>query len=140
MVMVVWVVESVVGVDAAVAALLELAIGGGSDRVERALEPYRLGQVDVAVARADGEVIGVVGYVPDRDRTELVHIATGPQVRRSGVGTALIAWVREHCESGVVEAQTDGESVGFYRALGFEVESLGELYPGVERFAVTLRR
>lgn len=84
-------------------------------------------------------MVGVVGYIPGRDRTELVHIATAPQVRRSGVGAALVAWVGEHCGSGVVEVQTDGESVGFYRALGFEVESLGELYPGVERFVVTLR-
>ncbi len=137
--MVRWVVESVVGVDAAVVALLGLAIGGGSDRVDRALERYRLGLVDVAVARAGGDVVGVVGYIPGRDRTELVHIATAPRVRRSGVGAALVAWVREHCGSGVVEAQTDGDSVGFYRALGFEVESLGELYPGVERFVVTLR-
>ncbi|MEV8195603.1 GNAT family N-acetyltransferase [Rhodococcus pyridinivorans] len=128
-----------VGVDAAVAALLGLAIGGGSDRVDRALERYRLGQVDVAVARAGGDVVGVVGYIPGQDRTELVHIATAPQIRRSGVGAALVAWVREHCGSGVVEAQADGDSVGFYWALGFEVESLGELYPGIERFVVTLR-
>ncbi|NLU61306.1 GNAT family N-acetyltransferase [Rhodococcus sp. HNM0563] len=138
--MVVWVVESVDGVDATVVALLELAIGGGSDRVSRALEPYRFGRVSVAVTRAAGDVVGVVGYIPGCERTELVHIATAPQVRRSGAGAALVEWVREHCESGVVEAQTDGESLGFYRALGFEVESLGELYPGVERFAVTLRR
>lgn len=137
--MVVWVIESVVGVDAGVAELLELAIGGGGDRVDQALERYQVGQVDVAVVRADGEVVGVVGYIPGGDRTELVHIATAPQVRRSGVGAALVAWVREQYGSGMVEAQTDGESVGFYRALGFEVESLGELYPGVERFVVTLR-
>ena len=31
-------------------------------------------------------------------------------------------------------AETDQEAVGFYRKCGFKVESLGELYPGVERF------
>lgn len=58
--------------------------------------------MSVAVARAAGEVVGVVGYVPSRDRTELVHIATASQVRRSGVGAALVEWVRERCGSGVV--------------------------------------
>ncbi len=33
-----------------------------------------------------------------------------------------------------VEAETHVGAVGFYEACGFEVESLGELYPGTERF------
>jgi hypothetical protein len=33
-----------------------------------------------------------------------------------------------------VEAETDREADGFYRACGFTVHSLGEKYPGVERF------
>lgn len=32
--------------------------------MDRALGPYRLGRVSMAVARADVEVVGVVGYVP----------------------------------------------------------------------------
>lgn len=32
-------------------------------------------------------------------------------------------------------AETDAEAAGFYRACGFQVRSLGEKYPGVERFA-----
>lgn len=31
-------------------------------------------------------------------------------------------------------AETDNDAVGFYRSYGFEVTSLGEKYPGVERF------
>lgn len=33
-----------------------------------------------------------------------------------------------------VIAETDEEAVNFYRSIGFEVYSLGEKYPGVERF------
>lgn len=33
-----------------------------------------------------------------------------------------------------VIAETDDEAVDFYRNIGFEVHSLGEKYPGVERF------
>ncbi|MDP2859713.1 MAG: hypothetical protein Q8P50_17310 [Bacillota bacterium] len=35
-------------------------------------------------------------------------------------------------------AETDGEAVGLYVKCGFRIESLGEKYPGVERFLCTL--
>jgi hypothetical protein len=37
-----------------------------------------------------------------------------------------------------LEAETDSDAVGFYRSCGFTVLSLGEVYPGVERFRCTL--
>ena len=37
-------------------------------------------------------------------------------------------------------AETDQEAVEFYRNTGFVVYSLGELYPGVERFRCVLVR
>ena len=41
-----------------------------------------------------------------------------------------------------VDQQGDaaGDAVEFYRKLGFSIESLGEKYPGVERFRCTLQR
>ena len=33
-----------------------------------------------------------------------------------------------------IEAETDADAVGFYEQVGFTVTSLGESYPGVERF------
>ncbi|QSF44504.1 GNAT family N-acetyltransferase [Paenibacillus tianjinensis] len=37
-----------------------------------------------------------------------------------------------------ITAETDHEAVGFYRNAGFAITSLGEQYPGVERFACIL--
>ncbi|MNW71139.1 hypothetical protein D3C74_508110 [compost metagenome] len=37
-----------------------------------------------------------------------------------------------------ITAETDREAVGFYRSTGFPITSLGEKYPGVERFACIL--
>lgn len=37
-----------------------------------------------------------------------------------------------------IVAETDRSALGFYLALGFGVTSLGEKYPGVERFRVRL--
>jgi ribosomal protein S18 acetylase RimI-like enzyme len=39
---------------------------------------------------------------------------------------------------GTLEAETDSEALAFYRRIGFRVESLGEKYPGVERFRCVL--
>jgi hypothetical protein len=36
-----------------------------------------------------------------------------------------------------VYAETDEEAADFYRNIGFTVESLGEKYPGIERFKCT---
>lgn len=33
-----------------------------------------------------------------------------------------------------ISAETDRDAVGFYRKYGFQITSLGEKYPGVERF------
>lgn len=35
-------------------------------------------------------------------------------------------------------AKTDAEAAGFYRCCGFAITSLGEVYPGVERFDCVL--
>ncbi len=37
-----------------------------------------------------------------------------------------------------IVAETDRSALGFYVALGFTMTSLGEKYPGVERFLVRL--
>ncbi|MNP39986.1 hypothetical protein D3C76_1335850 [compost metagenome] len=33
-----------------------------------------------------------------------------------------------------IKAETDKDTVGFYKKIGFSITSLGEKYPGVERF------
>lgn len=33
-----------------------------------------------------------------------------------------------------IKAETDKDAVGFYKKNGFSITSLGEKYPGVERF------
>lgn len=37
-----------------------------------------------------------------------------------------------------IRAETDKDAVGFYKKNGFTITSLGEKYPGVERFDCTL--
>lgn len=125
--------------------LLDLAVGGSDPgRLERVRTSYLAGPARLAAAFAEGSLVGVVGYrhTDYRNtygRTELLHIATDRRWQRKGVGAAMIQWVEAQYPVDPIEAQTDREAVGFYRSIGFSTQSLGELYPGVERFRAALR-
>ena len=119
---------------AAVVELLASAVGGKDSRLDAALQRY--GQDPTAkllLAVLDGRIVGVAGYVIGDAEVTLLHIATAESLRRDGIGTKLVAAVAESTDRPLA-AETDKTSVGFYRALGFTIESLGEKYPGVERF------
>ncbi|MFH5227448.1 GNAT family N-acetyltransferase [Antrihabitans spumae] len=124
-------------VDSAdVSALLHLAVGGESARLAAALEQYRSGRTSLVGATVDGALVGIAGFrIVDNDIV-LVHIATRQTERRRGIGTALVDYVRSVEPTLPIVAETDQEGVAFYRANGFTVRSLGEIYPGVERFQV----
>ncbi|WP_138845868.1 GNAT family N-acetyltransferase [Rhodococcus pyridinivorans] len=125
--------------------LLDLAVGGtDAERLDRVRARYLAEPTELAAVFLEGSVVGVVGYLGHpggRDmprRVELLHIATARCRQRTGIGTAMIRWVHARYPGDPIEAQTDCDGVGFYRSVGFEIESLGELYPGVERFRVVL--
>ncbi len=75
-----------------------------------------------------------------RRSAEITHIAVVPERRRGGLGRAMIEELLQLERLDEVVAETDGDAVGFYRRCGFDVHSLGEQYPGVERFRCALRR
>ncbi|MBA2175190.1 GNAT family N-acetyltransferase [Halobacillus locisalis] len=82
-----------------------------------------------------GDVIGIVGvHKYEQARYEIKHIALLPSERGKGYGRKMIkAVMMENPAAGIV-AETDREAIQFYEKCGFEVTSLGEKYPGVERF------
>lgn len=125
--------------------LLDLAVGGAdAERLDRVRARYLAEPTELAAVFLEGSVVGVVGYLAHPDgsdtprRVELLHIATARSWQHTGIGTAMIRWVQARYPGDPIEAQTDCDGVGFYRSVGFEVASLGELYPGVERFRVVL--
>ena len=61
------------------------------------------------------------------------------RLRGRGIGRRLLTEVLAAVGATELVAQTDTDAVGFYRACGFAVSSLGEMYPGVERFECTRR-
>lgn len=70
-------------------------------------------------------------------RCEIRHIAVAPDSRKRGVGSQMIEEVIQLHGIQEIFAETDEDAVGFYQKIGFKTKSLGEKYPGRERFYCT---
>ncbi|MBF5001751.1 GNAT family N-acetyltransferase [Nocardia sp. BSTN01] len=123
--------------DIRVRSLLSAAVGGGAARLDAVMRRYCEDPATALLAVFRGsEPIGVAGYERRADRIVLLHIATS--VRGRGGGRRLVARIRADDPALPIVAETDRTALGFYVALGFGVTSLGQKYPGVERFRVRL--
>jgi GNAT superfamily N-acetyltransferase len=88
-----------------------------------------------------GEPLGVI--VLERGSAgsaRIRYISVTPANQRAGIGRRLMQEVREREALNELRAETHIDAVPFYRRCGFEVASLGELWPGVERFECCWRR
>jgi ribosomal protein S18 acetylase RimI-like enzyme len=65
------------------------------------------------------------------------HIVVRPEARRHGLARELLTQSRKKLNLSTLTAETDRSAAGFYERSGFRVVSLGEKYPGVERFLCT---
>jgi GNAT superfamily N-acetyltransferase len=122
--------------DQAVQALLTEAVGGPTPaKLAAATARYATEPAwTLYGAVRDGVLLGLLG-VERVTLRELVihHTAVAPAARGAGVGRAMLTAI---CQPATrVSAETDRDAVGFYARCGFTPRSLGELYPGVERFA-----
>ncbi|PGM91460.1 GNAT family N-acetyltransferase [Bacillus cereus] len=68
------------------------------------------------------------------NRARICHIAVSKKYRNQGIALQMIKEIIRKHELTYIEAETDKEAVGFYKKCNFKIESLGEKYPGVERF------
>jgi putative acetyltransferase len=95
------------------------------------------------VAEIDGEPVGIGAIVVSNSELRACYVA--PSAARLGVGSALVAEIeriaREHrLDHLQLESSTTAEP--FYSALGYQVESRGELFlsPDVPMAAVKMRK
>ena len=82
----------------------------------------------------EGSLTGIIGLEHEGSETELKHIAVHPDHRQKGLGSKLISAITQLDKIDTLFAETDSDAVRFYEKMGFEILSLGEKYPGVERF------
>lgn len=88
----------------------------------------------------NGRAVGLIAVRCLRPAVfEIVSIGVDPAQRRRGIGSALIAGAVSRLACAELCAQTDEDAVGFYRACGFSVVSLGEKYPGCVRYLCRFR-
>jgi ribosomal protein S18 acetylase RimI-like enzyme len=125
--------------DDAVAELIGQSVFPDPDRIEAAIRTYESGIGHELYGKVEeGAVVAIVGFaMDDAGGLEIKHIAVRPDYRGKGYGRDLVLGLIEMRNPLRIEAETDDEAVGFYRSIGFTIESLGEKYPGVERFKCT---
>lgn len=127
--------------DPGIAELLALAVGGDNERLDQVVRRYHdEPSWELLAATVSQHPVGVLGYVVTEAEATVIHIATAPSLRGTGIGSMLLQALRRRVPAGLpTVAETDSDAVGFYRSNGFHVASLGQKYPGVERFRVTSR-
>ncbi|WP_018755074.1 GNAT family N-acetyltransferase [Paenibacillus terrigena] len=106
------------------------------DRIEQAVARYQQeDQLQLYGAVEEDEVIGIVGFSMDEDQNLILqHIAVRPENREQGYGRSIMLELIGLTNPKSIVSETDESAADFYRNIGFTVFSLGEKYPGVERF------
>lgn len=81
------------------------------------------------------QFVGCIGVEWIADNICIIkQIAVSPDMRSRGIGERMIDFIMEKHSLSIISAETDQEAVNFYKRIGFTITSLGEKYPGVERF------
>lgn len=127
-------IEPLTTIDTAVKDLLSEATA--RNEVEQKLQHYLTVEKQNLYLYYEKTVLaGCIGILRREDRmVELTHIAVREDYRCKKIGTQLLDFIEKRYSPSKLVAETDAEAVDFYRKSGFEISSLGEKYPGVERF------
>ncbi|WP_409344431.1 GNAT family N-acetyltransferase [Paenibacillus sp. MBLB4367] len=125
--------------EPAVQELLGLAIFPDPEKVQKAVDTYKHeDRAHLTGYENEGALVGLAGFRLDEAGVmEIKHIAVVPEERGKGYGRGIVLELLFQHNPAKIIAETDEEAVDFYRSIGFMIESLGEKYPGVERFACT---
>jgi ribosomal protein S18 acetylase RimI-like enzyme len=120
----------------AVAPILADAVGGPDKDARRSAVERLISDSVMVTALRSGAAVGA-GCLSLVGRSgRLTALAVARPWRGLGIGRAVLDAAFTHLDLATMKAETDEEAVGFYRACGFSVTSLGHRYPGVERNAV----
>lgn len=110
------------------------------DKINRQAERYRTDpSLQLFGQFYQEELVGLIGIsIVKNGGAVLRHIAVKQHLRGQGIGQFMINEFMQSSNIGKLEAETDRDAVGFYQKAGFDITSLGEKYPGVERFLCIL--
>ncbi|RTE09758.1 GNAT family N-acetyltransferase [Paenibacillus whitsoniae] len=119
--------------------LLSYSVFPDPEAVHKAVAYYEQEDASWLFAyESEGVYVGIIGFdLNERQEMTIRHLAVEPESRGVGFGRGLLLEVIEEMSPTRIQVETDEEAVEFYRSVGFVVRSLGEKYPGVERFLCT---
>jgi len=117
--------------------LLGYAVFPDHDRLQQVIHDYKTNpKLELFGCKLEQHVIGVIGFTLLKESIiEIKHIAVDPEFRGCGYGRGMILELLEMKSPSIIQAETDEDAVDFYRNVGFAITSLGEQFPGVERFS-----
>jgi N-acetylglutamate synthase-like GNAT family acetyltransferase len=107
------------------------------DKVDREYEKYiQLENRKLYGYELEGKIVACIGidFSSSLNECEIKHIAVSLDQRGKGIGSKMIKYICDKHSLNYISAETDKDAVDFYRIYGFEIRSLGEKYPDVERF------
>jgi len=143
--------------DREIVELFSYCVWPGSGRIEDVLGEYKSrdvlhlygyfeeyedegeeGENKEEAAEQEQELVGIIGFeMSGKSDLMIRHLAVKPEFRGLGYGRGLILEAVDLMKPEKVVAETDDDAVDFFRWIGFEIESLGESFPGVERYRCT---
>jgi SAM-dependent methyltransferase len=92
------------------------------ERLKHRAEEYAADSNVKAYACNNSEkYIGIVVFVTENGTTEILDIAVKPEYRKHGIGRKLIDFIFNRFPVDTIIAETDDETVGFYKRYGFAV-------------------
>ena len=95
------------------------------DEYKTQMEDYLLdSSVKVFVSENRGRKTGMMVLKLSEAAAEIIGIAVSDNARRKGIGKQLIQRVMKSDNLESVKAQTDDDSIGFYRKCGFSEERI----------------
>ncbi|SFC97565.1 GNAT family N-acetyltransferase [Ruminococcus albus] len=85
--------------------------------------------VSVYVCENQGVKTGMIILKLSDAVAEIIGIAVSEKDRRKGIGSNMLQYIMESEDLERIEAQTDDDSIGFYRKCGFAEERIVVEYP-----------
>lgn len=119
--------------------LLSYSVFPDPDHLEQAVRDYQE-QDDLQLygLESEEELVGLIGFRHMGDgEVKIEHISVKPERRGEEFGRGLVLELIAEVKPKKIIVETDEEAVEFYRRIGFEIQSLGEMYPGTERYRCT---
>jgi len=101
--------------------VIAYSIGNPTDeKVKRVLDGYRAHNKPLIGYFVGGKLVGVIGLESSHAFATIQYISVVPKYQSNGIGKQLVHHIMKHFSPKTISAETDSDSVGFYRAMGFE--------------------